>query len=100
MYFVHLVIVSWDEGGSCSLGQPDILGTFRERSEGGSGAGSGHFCIQGLFDLSVQGLQVSSIWCGIHLDLCFPKLIGLFKSQFFVGNPVLKAFCSESCFKS
>lgn len=46
-----LIVVLW--------GQPDVLGTFREGSEGGNGAGSGHFCIQDLFALSVQDLQVS-----------------------------------------
>lgn len=79
-----MIVVLW--------GQPDVLGTFREGSEGGNGAGSGHFCIRGLLALSVQGLQVSSIWCDIHLNLCFPKLTGSFKSQCFVRNPVLQAF--------
>lgn len=81
-------------------GQPEVLGTFREQCEEGNGAGSGHFSVQGLFALSVQELQVSGIWCAIHLNLCFPKLTGSFKSQCFAGKPVLQAFFSELCFKS
>lgn len=77
-----------------------MLGTFRERSVRGNGAGSALFCIQGLFALSVQDLQVPGIWCAIHLYLCFPKLTGSFESQCVVGKPILEAFYSEFCFKS
>lgn len=48
----------------------------------------------------MQDLQVSGIRYATHFSLCFPKLTGSFKSQCFVGKPLLQAFCSELCFKS
>lgn len=101
MFYVFCVFgVSWDEGGSCSLGPARCV---RELQREIWGRAWGRFWTL-LHPGSVCSVCAgpARVWdlCAIHLDLCFPKLTGSLKSQCFVGKPVLQAFCSELCFKS
>lgn len=98
MYFGRLSTVSQKECGSYSLVPVRCVRDPRQHCKKGNQAGSGLFCIQGLFPLCCFSKYL--VWCAIHFNICFPKLSGSFKIQCFVRKPVLQAFCSLLCFKS